>query len=1095
MRPMLDDLELPVVQEIAYYDLRMLAEHKPPGMEGSLFQNMGRKPAKIILWGAALGPGALVLAEKLNEKFRAGQPVSFIADIVVDSEIDRVVIEDLQWEELAGKPEQFEYIMTLLEYISPAEPMIIEPPKPVVPVPPVVNIDEDTGTLIIEVVVEGQPDFDYSQMTVTVQGSEEDGTTLSRTLTKRSQNIWTEEDFPAGSYTAKAETTDPEPMIGTAEAKVSAGQTTKVIITLHPAPSNVAKTFVVHFKMDNAFIEPAMCQVLQRVADYAQEHPQEKLIILGHTDLVGSEEYNQNLSERRARSAYAFLTFGRDEAAREKAIKEWDLLRRPGWQRDINDNWGTREYQFMLQNLSTCYYYGNIDGVHGPKTTAAISAFQKDNEIVPTGVMTDETWWALIEEYLDQASLAIPDSQFFRNARGACEGGTLKWLGSGEQDPVRNTQDAWRPNRRTELLFVRGDAIPCEVPKPRTFDKLMPGVAWCLGPDPDLNKQPEAIIKRVDFLSRQGEEPNKWLVQTAEPGKIRVEGTITRDTDDGPGIANAKYVLMAPDGEYLHTDASGHPDLGERPQGEQRGQPIPSKADENGRFSYPEETPAGTYTLEILDIPEPALSKWKGDYSWQAKGNIVFKHMEKNSALIDEAPMDFAEEGKTPGMKMGGVVQPTSQSLPLDNLLEVTAKVLEQLNIIPAYCTIDKKIHPCKGNPRRPGTACRDWAVYPYPAIGPSLYDVNLPDRKETCDDDIINFIESHQPKPLEWLKNWRPRFISKNDVDVVESSSSNPPEKQKLKFAKATEDIDPMCKAYVFERPGNVYPKIISVIWPNELLKDNIDVLPFYIYLHPCPGQDVNYGFFTSDHNLREWDQNIKNKPFYPYGWDFLFFVLWASNNYRRPGFNNDYIVGQAHQIEIAKKPFITVVPMISERYDIFAGDFRDPQMIQKILKEIHLAVASMNNLKSSETRHAVAIGAFSDGNSQLIEILNKKNHPFMQDELREVYIFDPPPHLSGVIYKAMEWAKDDEKNVVRVYTARDYGRYKLTGDNKPENGFMVFHPNNPFRSYALLEHSFWAKFLPSGLFDPSKIEETVIAHSLIPSTMLVDAIRRNGI
>ena len=43
MRPMLDDIELPQVQEIAAYDRRMLAEHKPPGMDGSLLQNLGRQ--------------------------------------------------------------------------------------------------------------------------------------------------------------------------------------------------------------------------------------------------------------------------------------------------------------------------------------------------------------------------------------------------------------------------------------------------------------------------------------------------------------------------------------------------------------------------------------------------------------------------------------------------------------------------------------------------------------------------------------------------------------------------------------------------------------------------------------------------------------------------------------------------------------------------------------------------------------------------------------------------------------------------------------------------------------------------------------------
>ncbi len=122
MRPMLDDLELPQVQEIAAYERRVLAEHKPPGMEGSLLQNMGRRPARLVLWGVATGPEVLDFIEELEGKFRAGDPLTFIADIVAEAEIEELVIDDLQWQELAGKPERLAYVLTLREYIEPVEP-------------------------------------------------------------------------------------------------------------------------------------------------------------------------------------------------------------------------------------------------------------------------------------------------------------------------------------------------------------------------------------------------------------------------------------------------------------------------------------------------------------------------------------------------------------------------------------------------------------------------------------------------------------------------------------------------------------------------------------------------------------------------------------------------------------------------------------------------------------------------------------------------------------------------------------------------------------------------------------------------------------
>ncbi|MCA9941841.1 MAG: hypothetical protein H6656_00640 [Ardenticatenaceae bacterium] len=121
MRPMLDELELPQVQEIIVHEERVLAEHKPPGMAGSLLQNMGRRPSHITLWGVATGPDVLAFVENLDDKFKASQPLPFAADIVANAEIEQMVIDNLQWQELAGKPQRYAYTLTLKEYIEPEE--------------------------------------------------------------------------------------------------------------------------------------------------------------------------------------------------------------------------------------------------------------------------------------------------------------------------------------------------------------------------------------------------------------------------------------------------------------------------------------------------------------------------------------------------------------------------------------------------------------------------------------------------------------------------------------------------------------------------------------------------------------------------------------------------------------------------------------------------------------------------------------------------------------------------------------------------------------------------------------------------------------
>ena len=121
MNPMLDTLALPQVQEISIIEQRALAEHRAPGMDGSLFQNMGRRPTRLVLWGIASGATAQDFVDQLDGKFRGGKPLPFTTDIVTDSKIDQVLIENLRVQDLAGKPERYAYVLTLREYIEPAK--------------------------------------------------------------------------------------------------------------------------------------------------------------------------------------------------------------------------------------------------------------------------------------------------------------------------------------------------------------------------------------------------------------------------------------------------------------------------------------------------------------------------------------------------------------------------------------------------------------------------------------------------------------------------------------------------------------------------------------------------------------------------------------------------------------------------------------------------------------------------------------------------------------------------------------------------------------------------------------------------------------
>jgi hypothetical protein len=121
VRPVLDKLELPQVQEVVTLERRELAEHKPPGMAGSLLQNMGRRPLRVSLWGVAIGAKALSFLEKLNQISEAGKPVAFAGDIVADTRIEKVLLERVEAQELAGKPQRYAYVLVLREYLEPVK--------------------------------------------------------------------------------------------------------------------------------------------------------------------------------------------------------------------------------------------------------------------------------------------------------------------------------------------------------------------------------------------------------------------------------------------------------------------------------------------------------------------------------------------------------------------------------------------------------------------------------------------------------------------------------------------------------------------------------------------------------------------------------------------------------------------------------------------------------------------------------------------------------------------------------------------------------------------------------------------------------------
>lgn len=123
IKPMIGQYEIPGIQRIGAIEKRHLVEIPVPGLEGSYHQDLGSASAAIRIEGTLSGDNARDdFLSMLRDKFKAGDPVDFVADITTATEIEKVVISDLKVTEVAGSADTFRYALTITQYIEPPPP-------------------------------------------------------------------------------------------------------------------------------------------------------------------------------------------------------------------------------------------------------------------------------------------------------------------------------------------------------------------------------------------------------------------------------------------------------------------------------------------------------------------------------------------------------------------------------------------------------------------------------------------------------------------------------------------------------------------------------------------------------------------------------------------------------------------------------------------------------------------------------------------------------------------------------------------------------------------------------------------------------------
>lgn len=118
----LGGIQLTRVHRLATLEQAALVAHHVPGLEGNIVQNMGRASVELRVEGIFYGATANDDLEALRALYKRREPVDFLAEIVGESYFSQVVITRFEVFEVAGSPDEFGYLLHILEYVEPPEP-------------------------------------------------------------------------------------------------------------------------------------------------------------------------------------------------------------------------------------------------------------------------------------------------------------------------------------------------------------------------------------------------------------------------------------------------------------------------------------------------------------------------------------------------------------------------------------------------------------------------------------------------------------------------------------------------------------------------------------------------------------------------------------------------------------------------------------------------------------------------------------------------------------------------------------------------------------------------------------------------------------
>lgn len=192
------------------------------------------------------------------------------------------------------------------------------------------------------------------------------------------------------------------------------------------------------FPKNTSFISPKAAAGFKSLEKtflaWKEKYPKGRIVVFGHADAGESEP--KALSERRAQSAFAFIT--NDAAA-------WERLY-------TLEKWGLASLQWLLKDLG--HYADKVDGLDGPNTQKAFKAFQNRAGLLETGSEDAATRKALFAAYMAGKHDIRIDESRFRQVAGH------PWMGCATNNAVKAGSPAPENRRVVFILLNESRAFP-----------------------------------------------------------------------------------------------------------------------------------------------------------------------------------------------------------------------------------------------------------------------------------------------------------------------------------------------------------------------------------------------------------------------------------------------------------------------------------------------------------------------------------------------------------------------------------------------------------------------------------------------------------